>query len=47
VTPLALGPAIDMRPFGGIGGVAPDLTLLQNHLDHHTLIEQGKFYLLD
>ena len=42
VTPLALAPAIDMRPLGGVGGVAPNLTLLQNHFDHHTLVRQGQ-----
>ncbi len=47
VVPLALGPAIDMSPLGGIGGVAPDLTLLQNHFDHHTLVGQGQVNLSD
>ena len=46
VAPLALGPAIDMRPLGGVGGVSPNLTLLQNHFDNHTLICQGEVYLL-
>ncbi len=47
VAPLALGPAIDMSPLGGVGGVAPNLTLLQNHFDHHTLVRQGQVYLSD
>ena len=47
VTPQALAPAIYMRPLGGVGGVAPDLTLLQNHFDHHTLIGQGQVNLSD
>ena len=47
MTPLAFGPAIDMRPLGGIGGVALDLTLLQNHFNHHALVGQGQVYPLD
>lgn len=35
MTPLALTPAIDVRPLGRIGGVRPHLTLLQNNFDHH------------
>jgi hypothetical protein len=47
VPPLALRPAMNMRPLGGISGVRPDLNFLQNHLDHHTLVSQGKVNLLD
>ena len=47
VTPLALGPTIDMRPLGSVGGVAPDLTLLQNYFDHHSLVSKGQVNLLD
>ena len=47
VTPLAFGPAIDVSPLGGVGGVAPNLTLLQNHFDHHTLLGQGQVNLSD
>jgi hypothetical protein len=36
-----------MRPLGGIGGVAPDLTLLQNRFDHNALVGQGQVNLLD
>jgi hypothetical protein len=47
VTPLAFAPTIDVSSLGRIGGVGPDLALLQNHFDHHALVSQGKVYLLD
>ena len=47
VAPLALGSAINVSSLGRVGGVRPDLTLLQNHFDHHALVGQGKIYRSD
>ena len=44
VSPLALAPAVDVRPLGRIGRVRPHLPLLQNNFDHHALVRQRQVY---
>ena len=47
VAPLALAPSIDMGSLGRVRGVRPDLALLQNDFNHHTLVRQRKVYRSD